>query len=50
MDEFKKLKKDSEISEDEMASHEKEVQKILDNAVATIDKESQDKEKEVMQI
>lgn len=50
MDEFKKLKKDSEISEDEMSSHEKEVQKIVDNAVASIDKESAEKEKEVMQI
>ncbi len=50
MDEFKKLKKDSEISEDEMASHEKEVQKIVDNAVANIDKESTEKEKDVMQI
>ena len=50
MDEFKKLKKDSEISEDEMASHEKEVQKIVDNAVASIDKESAEKEKDVMQI
>lgn len=50
MDEFKKLKKDSEISEDEMASHEKEVQKIVDNAVTKIDKESAEKEKDVMQI
>ena len=50
MDEFKKLKKDSEISEDEMASHEKEIQKIVDSAVMSIDKESGEKEKEVMQI
>ena len=50
MDQFKKLKKDSEISEDEMSSHEKEVQKIVDNAVASIDKESAEKEKEVMHI
>ena len=50
MDEFKKLKKDSEISEDEMASHEKEIQKIVDGAVQSIDKESLEKEKDVMQI
>ena len=50
MDEFKKLKKDSEISEDEMASHEKEIQKIVDSAVMSIGKESGEKEKEVMQI
>lgn len=50
MDEVKKLKKDSEISEDEMATHEKEIQKIVDNAVAKIDKESAEKEKDVMQV
>ena len=50
IDEVKKLKKDSEISEDEMATHEKEIQKIVDNAVAKIDKESAEKEKDVMQV
>ncbi len=50
MDKFKQLKKDSEITEDELAYNEKEIQKQLDSVVATIDKEASDKEKEVMQI
>lgn len=47
---LKKLKKDSEITEDEEASYEKEVQKILDEQSAKIDKMMDEKEKEIMQV
>ena len=50
MDKFKQLKKDSEITEDELASNEKDIQKTLDEYITRIDKESVEKEKEVMQI
>ena len=39
-----------EITEDEMATYEKEVQKILDNISAKIDKLMAEKEKEIMQV
>lgn len=50
MDELKKLKNDSEITEDEKATYEKEVQKILDEASVKIDKMMDEKEKEIMQV
>ena len=50
MDKFKQLKKDSEITEDELASNEKDIQKTLDEYITKIDKESVEKEKEVRQI
>ena len=50
MDEIKKLKKDSLISEDEQASYEKDIQKTLDNYVSKIDSLIEDKEKELMQV
>ena len=50
LDVFKKMKKDSEITEDEMASLEKDVQKVLDEVVARIDKLSSTKEKEIMEV
>ena len=50
LDIFKKMKKDSSITEDDMASLEKDVQKMLDDAVANIDKISAAKEKEIMEV
>ena len=50
LDEFKKMKKDSTITEDEMASLEKDVQKALDDTIAKIDTLSKNKEKEIMEI
>ena len=50
MDELKKLKNDSEITEDEKATYDKEVQKILDEACVKIDKMMDEKEKEIMQV
>ncbi|MEG1751678.1 MAG: ribosome recycling factor [Clostridia bacterium] len=47
---FKQMKKDGEISEDEQTSLEKDVQKSLDVATASIDAMSQNKEKEIMEI
>ena len=50
IEELKKLKKDSEITEDEEATYEKEVQKRLDETSAKIDKLMDEKEKEIMQV
>lgn len=50
LDVFKKMKKDSAITEDEMAQLEKDVQKKLDDAVAQIDKITSVKEKEIMEV
>ena len=47
---LKKLKKDSEITEDEEASYEKQVQKQLDDVSAKLDRLMDDKEKEIMQV
>ena len=44
------MKKESTITEDEMASLEKDVQKILDDIVANIEKISSAKEKEIMEV
>ena len=50
LDIFKKMKKDSAISEDDMSRLEKDVQKILDDTIAEIDKISANKEKEIMEV
>ena len=50
LDVFKKMKKDSEITEDDMARLEKDVQKSLDDITAEIDKMSNSKEKEIMEV
>ena len=50
LDVFKKMKKDSSITEDELSSLEKDVQKTLDDTVALIDKSAQEKEKEIMEV
>lgn len=47
---LKKLKKDGEISEDEEASYEKEVQRLLDETCLKVDKLMDEKEKEIMQV
>ncbi len=47
---LKKLKKDGEITEDEEASYEKEVQKVLDETTEKFDKMMDEKEKEIMQV
>ena len=50
LDELKKLKKDGKVSEDELASYEKDIQKTLDATCNKIDSIMSDKEKEIMQV
>ena len=50
MDALKKMKGNKELSEDEHASCEKEVEKVITDAIDKIDKLAQDKEKDVMSV
>jgi len=50
LDELKNLKKNGEISEDEMGSLEKDVQNLLDKYISKIDDVLDAKEKEIMEI
>ena len=50
IDEFKKMQKNSEITEDDLKSNEEEVQKITDKYTNIIDKHLNEKEKEIMEI
>ena len=47
---LRKLKKDSVITEDEVASYEKDVQKSLDKFIESVDKLLKDKESEILEI
>ncbi|NLC17018.1 MAG: ribosome recycling factor [Clostridiales bacterium] len=47
---FKKLKKDGKLSEDELATQEKEVQKIIDKYIGELEKVLGEKEKEILEI
>jgi ribosome recycling factor len=49
-DELKKLIKDKKISEDDEKLFEKNIQKLTDDNILNIDKISQDKEKEILQV
>lgn len=46
----KKFKKDNMVTEDEVATYEKDIQKSLDNAVLSADKLLKDKEAEILEI
>lgn len=50
IDQFKKLKKDKEISEDDLFKYQDEAQKETDNFVKLIDAALVQKEKEVMEV
>ena len=50
MDALKKMKNDKELSEDEHASCEKEVDKIISDCIDKIDKVSAEKEKDIMSV
>ena len=50
MENFKKLKKDGEITEDDQRKAEDEMQKVTDAAIKDIDKIAADKEKEIMMV
>lgn len=49
-DQIKKLKKNSEITEDEQKMGENEIQKITDEYVKKVDNMIKEKEKEIMEI
>lgn len=48
VDIFKKMEKDSKISEDDLKKYQKDVQDITDGAIKSIDATLSDKEKEIM--
>ena len=50
LDQFKQLKKESKITEDDLALAEKEVQKILNSYTDKVDKTLAQKEKEIMEV
>lgn len=50
MDEAKKQEKNKEITEDELKSLEKEIQKVTDEAVKHIDQMTANKEKELLEV
>ncbi len=50
MDALKKMKKDSQITEDDMKLAETEMQKVTDNHIKELDKVGEDKEKEIMSV
>lgn len=50
MDVLKKLKKDNVITEDDVSSYEKDVQKLLDKHIEAVDKLLKDKEAEILEI
>ena len=50
MDSLKKLKKDNIVTEDEVSSYEKDIQKTLDKFIECVDKLLKDKEAEILEI
>ena len=50
MDQIKKMKNDSAITEDDLKQAETEMQKVTDAHIKTLDKVGADKEKEIMSI
>lgn len=50
MDQIKKMKKDSSITEDDMKIAETEMQKVTDARIKALEKVGSDKEKEIMSI
>ncbi len=50
LDKIKTFKKDGKITEDDVATYEKEIQKILDNSVASVDTLVKDKEAEILEV
>lgn len=49
-DEFKKLEKKSEITEDDLRGYSDDIQKLTDNNIAKIDELAKDKEKEILEV
>ncbi len=50
MEQIKKLKKDSEITEDDQRKAEDELQKVTDAKIKEVDRIAADKEKEIMEV
>lgn len=50
IDAFRGMKKNNELTEDELANLEKDVQKTLDNYIAKIETLTSNKEKEIMEV
>ena len=50
MDKIKAMKKNSEITEDDVKDLEKDLQKVTDKAIESVDKEVAAKEKEIMTV
>ena len=50
VEQFKKMKKNSEITEDDQKSAETDIQKIHDTAIKELDKIASEKEKEIMSV
>ena len=50
MEHFKKMKKDSEITEDDLRKAEEDLQKVTDSAIKDIDELAKEKEKEIMAV
>lgn len=50
IDEYKKLQKNSEITEDDLRSAEKDIQDLTDKNVKELDKIASDKEKELLEV
>ncbi len=50
MEQIKKLKKDSEITEDDQRKGEEELQKVTDAKIKEVDRIAADKEKEIMEV
>lgn len=50
VEQFKKMKKNSEITEDEEKKAEEDIQKLTDNAIKDVDAICQAKEKEIMEV
>jgi len=49
-DEFKKMEKDGDISEDELRSYSDDVQKLTDDYIAKVDSVCDDKEKDILEV
>ena len=50
MESIRKLKKNSEITEDDQSKADKDLQKMTDNFIKEVDKIAADKEKEIMEV
>ena len=50
MDKIKNFKKNNLITEDDVAGYEKEVQKILDKNIASVDSLIKEKEDEILEV